>query len=199
MALLQVPCNLQSCLEYFRTLVCIYIFAVLNSWIRHMSIVVQERFQSPGSCCILCCGHASNVKIHSVLLRCACFTQDLVEYYKQYSLKEGFSSLDTTLQVPYRELSNENMPKAFTKAGSGECVSQTSRLSGWDGLTGKSVHITSDLSSTRSKQVLVFILTCLESSLDNYVFWHVVSISCSGVRNKGKTLISFFYLWYLVT
>uniref|UniRef100_A0A8C6VV40 Vav 3 guanine nucleotide exchange factor b n=1 Tax=Nothobranchius furzeri TaxID=105023 RepID=A0A8C6VV40_NOTFU len=29
---------------------------------------------------------------------------DLVEYYKEHSLKEGFSSLDTTLQVPYREL-----------------------------------------------------------------------------------------------
>ncbi|XP_074507953.1 guanine nucleotide exchange factor VAV3-like isoform X2 [Sebastes fasciatus] len=43
---------------------------------------------------------------------------DLVEYYKQHSLKEGFSSLDTTLQVPYRELSNGNMPKAITKAGS---------------------------------------------------------------------------------
>uniref|UniRef100_A0A7N8XRR3 Vav 3 guanine nucleotide exchange factor b n=1 Tax=Mastacembelus armatus TaxID=205130 RepID=A0A7N8XRR3_9TELE len=36
---------------------------------------------------------------------------DLVEYYKQHSLKEGFSSLDTTLQVPYRELSNGNMPR----------------------------------------------------------------------------------------
>uniref|UniRef100_A0A8C9YU61 Vav 3 guanine nucleotide exchange factor b n=1 Tax=Sander lucioperca TaxID=283035 RepID=A0A8C9YU61_SANLU len=32
------------------------------------------------------------------------FKTDLVEYYKQHSLKEGFSSLDTTLQVPYREL-----------------------------------------------------------------------------------------------
>uniref|UniRef100_A0A8C4NY94 Vav 3 guanine nucleotide exchange factor b n=1 Tax=Dicentrarchus labrax TaxID=13489 RepID=A0A8C4NY94_DICLA len=51
---------------------------------------------------------------------------DLVEYYKQYSLKEGFSSLDTTLQIPYRELSNGNMPRAITKAGSGECASQTS-------------------------------------------------------------------------
>ncbi|XP_015811782.1 guanine nucleotide exchange factor VAV3 isoform X3 [Nothobranchius furzeri] len=40
---------------------------------------------------------------------------DLVEYYKEHSLKEGFSSLDTTLQVPYRELSNGNMPKAITK------------------------------------------------------------------------------------
>uniref|UniRef100_A0A8C3B107 Vav 3 guanine nucleotide exchange factor b n=1 Tax=Cyclopterus lumpus TaxID=8103 RepID=A0A8C3B107_CYCLU len=36
---------------------------------------------------------------------------DLVEYYKQHSLKEGFSSLDTTLQVPYRELSNGSIPK----------------------------------------------------------------------------------------
>ncbi|KAF3858000.1 hypothetical protein F7725_011201 [Dissostichus mawsoni] len=35
---------------------------------------------------------------------------DLVEYYKQHSLKEGFSSLDTTLQVPYREMSNGNTP-----------------------------------------------------------------------------------------
>uniref|UniRef100_H2U1H7 Vav 3 guanine nucleotide exchange factor b n=1 Tax=Takifugu rubripes TaxID=31033 RepID=H2U1H7_TAKRU len=33
---------------------------------------------------------------------------DLVEYYKQYSLKEGFRGLDTTLQVPYREPSEEN-------------------------------------------------------------------------------------------
>ncbi|XP_008275390.1 guanine nucleotide exchange factor VAV3-like isoform X3 [Stegastes partitus] len=43
---------------------------------------------------------------------------DLVEYYRQHSLKEGFSSLDTTLQVPYRELSNENMPRAIAKVGS---------------------------------------------------------------------------------
>ncbi|XP_047223544.1 guanine nucleotide exchange factor VAV3-like isoform X3 [Girardinichthys multiradiatus] len=42
---------------------------------------------------------------------------DLVEYYKQHSLKEGFSSLDTTLQVPYRVLSNGNMPTAITKVG----------------------------------------------------------------------------------
>uniref|UniRef100_A0A4W6F713 Osteoclast-stimulating factor 1 n=1 Tax=Lates calcarifer TaxID=8187 RepID=A0A4W6F713_LATCA len=44
------------------------------------------------------------------------FKTDLVEYYKQHSLKEGFSSLDTTLQVPYRELSNGNIPRAITKA-----------------------------------------------------------------------------------
>ncbi|KAM6919609.1 guanine nucleotide exchange factor VAV3-like [Lycodopsis pacificus] len=43
---------------------------------------------------------------------------DLVEYYKQHSLKEGFSSLDSTLQVPYRELSNGSVPKAINRAGS---------------------------------------------------------------------------------
>ncbi|KAF3698735.1 Guanine nucleotide exchange factor VAV3 [Channa argus] len=43
---------------------------------------------------------------------------DLVEYYMEHSLKEGFSSLDTTLQIPYREMSNGNMPKAITNAGS---------------------------------------------------------------------------------
>lgn len=62
-----------------------------------------------------------------VFLYCGCFTQGLVEYYKQHSLKEGFSSLDTTLQVPYRDLSNGNMPRAITKGGSGES-SQTSKF-----------------------------------------------------------------------
>lgn len=60
-----------------------------------------------------------------------------MEYYKQYSLKEGFSSLDTTLQVPYRELSDENMPRAITKAGSGESASQTSRFSDCDYLSDR--------------------------------------------------------------
>lgn len=69
--------------------------------------------------------------IYTVVLKCACFTQELVEYYKQYSLKEGFSSLDTTLQVPYRELSSENMPRAITKAGSGESTSWTAGFSVW--------------------------------------------------------------------
>ncbi|KAK9979585.1 hypothetical protein ABG768_013007 [Culter alburnus] len=31
---------------------------------------------------------------------------ELVEYYKQHSLKEGFRTLDTTLQKPYKELSS---------------------------------------------------------------------------------------------
>ncbi|XP_078791549.1 guanine nucleotide exchange factor VAV3 isoform X3 [Oryzias latipes] len=43
---------------------------------------------------------------------------ELVDYYKQHSLKEGFSSLDTTLQVPYREPDNGNTPRAISRAGS---------------------------------------------------------------------------------
>nr|XP_057917275.1 guanine nucleotide exchange factor VAV3-like isoform X2 [Doryrhamphus excisus] len=46
---------------------------------------------------------------------------DLVEYYKQHSLKEGFSSLDTTLRVPYREFSNGSSPWAIPKPGSVFC------------------------------------------------------------------------------
>lgn len=53
-----------------------------------------------------------------VLPSCDWLAQDLVEYYKQYSLKEGFSTLDTTLQVPYREPSNES--KTISKTSSGE-------------------------------------------------------------------------------
>lgn len=73
------------------------------------------------------------------LLSCDWLTQDLVEYYKQYSLKEGFSSLDTTLQVPYREPSDEN--RSITKAGSGESASLTPRLSGrGHGIVGNAAH-----------------------------------------------------------
>uniref|UniRef100_A0A3Q4MR28 Vav 3 guanine nucleotide exchange factor b n=1 Tax=Neolamprologus brichardi TaxID=32507 RepID=A0A3Q4MR28_NEOBR len=50
------------------------------------------------------------------------FKTDLVEYYQQHSLKEGFSSLDTTLQHPYREQPNGNVPTAITKVGSGKVV-----------------------------------------------------------------------------
>ena len=51
--------------------------------------------------------------------------QDLVEYYKQYSLKEGFSSLDTTLQVPYREPSNGS--RSISRADSGESLTLPKR------------------------------------------------------------------------
>uniref|UniRef100_A0A9J8CY51 Vav 3 guanine nucleotide exchange factor b n=1 Tax=Cyprinus carpio carpio TaxID=630221 RepID=A0A9J8CY51_CYPCA len=38
----------------------------------------------------------------------------LVEYYKQHSLKEGFRTLDTTLQVPYKELGSGFRPAVLT-------------------------------------------------------------------------------------
>ncbi|XP_057712824.1 guanine nucleotide exchange factor VAV3-like isoform X1 [Corythoichthys intestinalis] len=43
---------------------------------------------------------------------------DLVEYYKQHSLKEDFSSLDTNLRVPYRQCSDGSSPWAISKTGS---------------------------------------------------------------------------------
>uniref|UniRef100_A0A8C6UJ98 Vav 3 guanine nucleotide exchange factor b n=1 Tax=Neogobius melanostomus TaxID=47308 RepID=A0A8C6UJ98_9GOBI len=74
---------------------------------------------------------SDKVKHIKILTKDSCFyiaearlfktVQELVEYYKQHSLKEGFSSLDTTLLVPYRELSNGNMPGAITKAVSVFC------------------------------------------------------------------------------
>lgn len=88
---------------------------------------MQKQANSKLRFCAAPCWHTSPVAscVHG-LLSCDC--QDLVEYYKQYSLKEGFSSLDTTLQVPYREPSDEN--RSITKAGSGESASLTPRLSG---------------------------------------------------------------------
>uniref|UniRef100_A0A8C2GX78 Vav guanine nucleotide exchange factor 3 n=1 Tax=Cyprinus carpio TaxID=7962 RepID=A0A8C2GX78_CYPCA len=41
-----------------------------------------------------------------ILLICVCLMQELIEYYKHHSLREGFRTLDTTLQFAYRELEN---------------------------------------------------------------------------------------------
>lgn len=38
--------------------------------------------------------------------QCFPFCKELVDYYKHHSLKEGFRSLDTTLQFPYKESEN---------------------------------------------------------------------------------------------
>ncbi|XP_045908829.1 guanine nucleotide exchange factor VAV3-like isoform X2 [Micropterus dolomieu] len=70
-----------------------------NDKVKHIKILTKD-----------CCFYIAESRLFKTVL-------DLVEYYKQHSLKEGFSSLDTTLQVPYRELSNGNMPRAITKAG----------------------------------------------------------------------------------
>ena len=80
-----------------------------------------------------------------------------MEYYKQYSLKEGFSSLDITLQVPYREPSKGNMPRAITKAGSGEYASQTPRF---PCLTGG--NATSSVQVLKSEVVEIIFSICFE-------------------------------------
>ncbi|XP_067108736.1 guanine nucleotide exchange factor VAV3b isoform X1 [Osmerus mordax] len=41
---------------------------------------------------------------------------DLVEHYQLHSLREGFRSLDTTLQVPYREPGNGNLPTGLANS-----------------------------------------------------------------------------------
>uniref|UniRef100_A0A8C1PZD8 Vav 3 guanine nucleotide exchange factor b n=1 Tax=Cyprinus carpio TaxID=7962 RepID=A0A8C1PZD8_CYPCA len=62
----------------------------------------------------------NDVKHIKILTREGCFyiaesrtfktVLGLVEYYKQHSLKEGFRTLDTTLQVPYKELGSGFRP-----------------------------------------------------------------------------------------
>ncbi|XP_070774652.1 guanine nucleotide exchange factor VAV3-like [Enoplosus armatus] len=76
-----------------------------NDKVKHIKILTKD-----------CCFYIAESRLFKTVL-------DLVEYYKQHSLKEGFSNLDTTLQIPYRELSNGNMPRAITKAGNDLFVS----------------------------------------------------------------------------
>ncbi|XP_059914576.1 guanine nucleotide exchange factor VAV3b [Gadus macrocephalus] len=52
---------------------------------------------------------------------------DLVEYYKDHSLREGFRSLDTTLQVPYRRLTNGDAARPLP-GGSPEALSRVSNV-----------------------------------------------------------------------
>ncbi|XP_062834008.1 guanine nucleotide exchange factor VAV3 isoform X2 [Anolis carolinensis] len=59
-----------------------------NNEVKHIKIFTRE-----------CFFHiAENRKFRSLM--------ELVEYYKHHSLKEGFRSLDTTLQYPYKECEN---------------------------------------------------------------------------------------------
>ncbi|XP_030624844.1 guanine nucleotide exchange factor VAV3 [Chanos chanos] len=59
-----------------------------NNDVKHIKILTKDG-----------CFHiAENKKFKSIL--------ELIEYYKHHSLREGFRSLDTTLQFPYREPEN---------------------------------------------------------------------------------------------
>uniref|UniRef100_A0AAZ3S0X9 Vav guanine nucleotide exchange factor 3 n=1 Tax=Oncorhynchus tshawytscha TaxID=74940 RepID=A0AAZ3S0X9_ONCTS len=65
------------------------------------------------SVCFSVCMYSNDVKHIKILNRDGCFhiaennkfgsILELIEYYQHYSLREGFRSLDTTLQFPYRE------------------------------------------------------------------------------------------------
>ncbi|XP_031440226.1 guanine nucleotide exchange factor VAV3 isoform X2 [Clupea harengus] len=62
-----------------------------NNDVKHIKILAKEG-----------CFHiAENKKFRSIL--------ELIEYYKHHSLREGFKSLDTTLQFPYKEPENAVM------------------------------------------------------------------------------------------
>uniref|UniRef100_A0A8C6VUZ1 Vav 3 guanine nucleotide exchange factor b n=1 Tax=Nothobranchius furzeri TaxID=105023 RepID=A0A8C6VUZ1_NOTFU len=64
----------------------IFILHRFNDKVKHIKILTKDG-----------CFYVAESRLFKTVL-------DLVEYYKEHSLKEGFSSLDTTLQVPYREL-----------------------------------------------------------------------------------------------
>uniref|UniRef100_A0A7N6FLZ4 Vav guanine nucleotide exchange factor 3 n=1 Tax=Anabas testudineus TaxID=64144 RepID=A0A7N6FLZ4_ANATE len=59
-----------------------------NNDVKHIKILTKEG----------CFYIAENKKFRSII--------ELIEYYKHHSLREGFRSLDTTLQFPYREPEN---------------------------------------------------------------------------------------------
>ncbi|CAL8279263.1 unnamed protein product [Lota lota] len=69
-----------------------------NDEVKHIKILTKEG-----------CFYIAETRLFKSLL-------DLVEYYKDNSLREGFRSLDTTLQVPYRGPTNENAPRPLTQA-----------------------------------------------------------------------------------
>uniref|UniRef100_A0A8C5NBE5 Vav guanine nucleotide exchange factor 3 n=1 Tax=Gouania willdenowi TaxID=441366 RepID=A0A8C5NBE5_GOUWI len=62
-----------------------------NNDVKHIKILAKDG-----------CFHiAENKKFGSIF--------ELIEYYKRHSLREGFRSLDTTLQFPYREAENASL------------------------------------------------------------------------------------------
>ncbi|XP_038160201.1 guanine nucleotide exchange factor VAV3 isoform X2 [Cyprinodon tularosa] len=70
-----------------------------NNDVKHIKILTKEG----------CYYIAENKKFRSIL--------ELIEYYKHHSLREGFKSLDTTLQFPYREPENAAVHR-FSRPGS---------------------------------------------------------------------------------
>nr|XP_028588458.1 guanine nucleotide exchange factor VAV3 isoform X1 [Podarcis muralis] len=74
-----------------------------NNEVKHIKIFTRE-----------CFFHiAENRKFKSLM--------ELVEYYKHHSLKEGFRSLDTTLQYPYKESENSLDQRSNRASGNRAC------------------------------------------------------------------------------
>uniref|UniRef100_A0A8C7KVX6 Vav guanine nucleotide exchange factor 3 n=1 Tax=Oncorhynchus kisutch TaxID=8019 RepID=A0A8C7KVX6_ONCKI len=81
--------------------------------------------------------YSNDVKHIKILTRDACFhiaenkkfrsILELIEYYKHHSLREGFRSLDTTLQFPYREQENAAMLHTNRPGGNSEYKNNTTR------------------------------------------------------------------------
>lgn len=70
-----------------------------NNDVKHIKILTRDS-----------CFHiAENKRFRSIL--------ELIEYYKHHSLREGFRSLDTTLQFPYREAENAAMQRTNRAGG----------------------------------------------------------------------------------
>uniref|UniRef100_A0A673VY24 Vav guanine nucleotide exchange factor 3 n=1 Tax=Salmo trutta TaxID=8032 RepID=A0A673VY24_SALTR len=79
--------------------------------------------------------YSNDVKHIKILTRDACFhiaenkkfrsILELIEYYKHHSLREGFRSLDTTLQFPYREQENAAMLHTNRPGGNSEYKNNT--------------------------------------------------------------------------
>ncbi|KAI1891434.1 hypothetical protein AGOR_G00143780 [Albula goreensis] len=82
----------RECTEYAISIKC-------NNDVKHIKILTKEG----------CFYIAENKKFRSIL--------ELIEYYKHHSLKEGFRSLDTTLQFPYKEPENAAMHRANRHGG----------------------------------------------------------------------------------
>uniref|UniRef100_A0A7N6BAR3 Vav guanine nucleotide exchange factor 3 n=1 Tax=Anabas testudineus TaxID=64144 RepID=A0A7N6BAR3_ANATE len=70
-----------------------------NNDVKHIKILTKEG----------CFYIAENKKFRSII--------ELIEYYKHHSLREGFRSLDTTLQFPYREPENAAMQRLNRSGG----------------------------------------------------------------------------------
>uniref|UniRef100_A0A8C1GK74 Vav guanine nucleotide exchange factor 3 n=1 Tax=Cyprinus carpio TaxID=7962 RepID=A0A8C1GK74_CYPCA len=49
------------------------------------------------------------MRTDNMLSICVCLMQELIEYYKHHSLREGFRTLDTTLQFAFREVLRETV------------------------------------------------------------------------------------------